>query len=117
MKVVIDRTGPAIRRTLSELDPDSCVEFEREFHIAMAESDDDFDLSRVEQVLGRYWAVACAAANPAPYVHELLERIKNGDMSMFAEERQPRPDGTHLVYRENAQGDWYFSHVQDPGAK
>ncbi|MEU5848002.1 DUF6247 family protein [Saccharopolyspora shandongensis] len=117
MKVVIDRTGPAVRRALSELDPESCAEFEREFHLAMAEADDDFDLSRVEKVLGRWWAEACSAANPAPYVDELLERIKNGDESIFSEEWRPQPDGTDLVYRKNTEGNWYFSHVRRPGAQ
>ncbi|MEU6266534.1 hypothetical protein [Saccharopolyspora shandongensis] len=37
----------------------------------MAEADDDFDLSRVEKVLGRWWAEACSAANPAPYSYSV----------------------------------------------
>ncbi|MCI2417104.1 DUF6247 family protein [Saccharopolyspora sp. K220] len=115
MQVIVDRTGPAIHRTLSELDPENCVEFEREFHQAMAESDDDFDLDRVQKVINRYWAVACAAANPAPYVNEVLERIKNGDESVFGEEWRPQADGTNHVYRRNAEGNWAFSHVLRPG--
>ncbi|MGW1679123.1 DUF6247 family protein [Saccharopolyspora sp. NPDC002376] len=117
MKVVVDRTGPAIRRTLRDLDPENCVEFEREFHTAMAEADDDFDLSRVEKILGRWWAMACSAANPDPRLAELLERIKSGEESMFSEEWRPQPDGTDLVFRKNAEGKWQFSHVRHPEAE
>ncbi|MEV0050052.1 DUF6247 family protein [Saccharopolyspora shandongensis] len=114
MQVAVDRTGPAIHRTLSELDPENCSEFEREFHQAMAESDDDFDLHRVQKVIDRWWPIACIAANPAPYVNEVHERIKNGDYSDIVEEWRPQPDGTDHVYRRNTGGDMVFSHVRHP---
>ncbi|MGP4015291.1 DUF6247 family protein [Saccharopolyspora sp. 5N708] len=117
MHVVVDRTGPAIRRTLSETDPESGFEFEREFHQAMAESDDDFDLNRVQQVVDRWWPVACLAANPAPYVNEVHERIKNGDESVFSGAWRPQPDGTNHVYRRDPDGNWVFSHVLEKSAR
>ena len=56
--VRVDRTGPSIRAALAAASPDELPDFEAEFHIALAEADDDFDTSRIEQVLTRWWGVA-----------------------------------------------------------
>lgn len=62
--VRVDRTGPSIRAALAAASPDELPDFEAEFHIALAEADDDFDTSRIEQVLTRWWGVAHLRLNP-----------------------------------------------------
>ncbi|WP_301123530.1 DUF6247 family protein [Mycolicibacterium fortuitum] len=56
----VARSGPSIRAVLAEHAPEACAEFEADFRIALAEADDDFDLSRVEAVIDRWWPVAHA---------------------------------------------------------
>ncbi|AGB27141.1 hypothetical protein Mycsm_07042 (plasmid) [Mycobacterium sp. JS623] len=62
--VRVERSGPAIRAALAEASPDELPEFEAEFRIALAEADDDFDLSRVTAVLDRWWGRAHLRLNP-----------------------------------------------------
>lgn len=45
-----------MRAALTATNPDACAEFERKFHTAMAEADDDFDLTRVDTVV-RHWCL------------------------------------------------------------
>jgi hypothetical protein len=78
--VRVERNGPAIRAALAEAAPDELPEFEAEFRIALAEADDDFDLSRVDAVLDRWWARAHLRLNPpTPAEKELIEKAARGD--------------------------------------
>ena len=51
--VLLERSGPVIRAVLAELAPDDLADFEAEFRCALAEADDDFDLSRVNEVINK----------------------------------------------------------------
>jgi hypothetical protein len=73
--IVIPRTAVAIRAALIEHSPEDLDRFETEFHTAMAEADDDFDLSRVSLTIGRWWAAAMVRANPDPATDAAWERI------------------------------------------
>jgi len=78
--VRVERSGPAIRAALAEAAPDELPEFEAEFRIALAEADEDFDLSRVDVVLDRWWARAHLRLNPpTPAEKELIEKAARGD--------------------------------------
>ncbi|MDO2969892.1 DUF6247 family protein [Mycobacteroides abscessus] len=66
MYVRVQRRGPAIRAALAQTAPDELSEFEAEFRIALAETNDDFDLERVERVLNRRWG-SCASAAESPH--------------------------------------------------
>lgn len=107
----IDRSGPAIRTVLADLAPQECAEFEGEFRRALAEADDDFDTSRVDALIGRWWARAIVLLNPDPEADAAWERIKADDTSELVKQWRPQPDGSQRVYRKTANG-WEFSHVQ-----
>lgn len=109
--VTIDRSGPAIRTVLADLAPQECAEFEAEFRRALAEADEDFDTSRVDALIGRWWARAIVLLNPDPEANAAWERIKAGDTSDLVEQWRPQPDGSQRVYRQTAGG-WAFSRVQ-----
>lgn len=64
--VKVERTGPAIRAALREASPDEVPDFEAEFHTALAEADDDFDVSRIDHLIGRWWRIANLRLNPIP---------------------------------------------------
>lgn len=113
--IVIPRTGPAIRAALIEHSPEDVDQFEAEFHIAMAEADDDFDLSRVSLVISRWWGLAMVRANPDPEAEAAWGRIKAGDEIDLAIERRRRPDGSIFVYSQNEAGQWQYSHTIPPG--
>lgn len=51
---LLPRNGPAIRAALAKAAPDELPEFEAEFRIALAETDNDFDLARMNRVLDRW---------------------------------------------------------------
>lgn len=76
----VERTGPSIRAVLAEHAADRCAQFEAEFRIALAETDDDFDLSRVQDVLDKWWPVAYATLHP-PTEEEraAVARFRSGD--------------------------------------
>ena len=107
----IDRSGPAIRTVLADLTPQECAEFEAEFHRALAQTDEDFDTSRVDALIGRWWARAIVLLNPDPEADAAWERIKADDTSDLLKQWRPQPDGSQHVYRKTADG-WKFSHVQ-----
>ncbi|MEB3023338.1 MULTISPECIES: DUF6247 family protein [Mycolicibacter] len=64
LPIEVERTGPAIRAALLEFSPDEVPDFDAEFHTALAEADDDFDLSRIDRVIGRWWRVVHLRLNP-----------------------------------------------------
>lgn len=64
--IKVERTGPAIRAALMEASPDEVPDFEAEFHIALAEADGDFDVSRIDRLIGRWWRTAHLRLNPIP---------------------------------------------------
>jgi len=78
--VGLPRTGPAIRAVLAECAPEDLAEFEAEFRIALAETDDDFDLSRMDAVLTRWWGRAHLRLHPTTEEERAaIQRIANGD--------------------------------------
>lgn len=78
--VRVERSGPAIRAALAEASPDELADFEAEFRIALAEADDDFDLSRVTAVLDRWWGRAHLRLNPpTPEETAVIEQVARGD--------------------------------------
>ena len=60
----VERTGPAIRAALREAAPDELPDFEAEFHIALAEADNDFDVSRIDHVITHWWGIANVRLDP-----------------------------------------------------
>lgn len=87
------RSGPAIRAVLGELAPDDLVEFEAEFRIALAETDDDFDLARVEAVIDKWWGrVYLRMYPPTEEERALVARVAAGDVSG--------------LYRKTSDGQW-----------
>lgn len=62
--IKVERTGPAIRAALMDASPDEVPDFEAEFHTALAETDDDFDVSRIDRLIGRWWRIAHLRLNP-----------------------------------------------------
>lgn len=108
----IERNAPAIRQVLGELAPEECARFEAEFHTAMAEADDDFDTSRVDALISRWWARAIVLADPDPVADATWERIKAGDTTDVVAEWRRQPDGSQHVHRKGLDGEWVFSHVQ-----
>lgn len=64
--IEVERTGPAIRAALMEASPNEVPDFEAEFRTALAEADDDFDASRIDRLLRRWWRIAHLRLNPIP---------------------------------------------------
>jgi Family of unknown function (DUF6247) len=110
--IKLDQSGAAVRAVLADLAPAECVEFEAEFHTTMAEVDDDFDTSRVDALVRRWWARAVVLRNPDPAANAAWERIKAGDTSDLVEQWRPQADGSQHVYRKDTLGKWVFSHIQ-----
>ncbi|PBA69032.1 DUF6247 family protein [Mycobacterium avium] len=78
--VRVQRTGPAVRAALAEVAPDELPEFEAEFRIALAEADDDFDLTRVGRVLDRWWGRLHLRLNPPTSAEKaIVEQVARGD--------------------------------------
>jgi hypothetical protein len=78
----IERSGPAIRAVLEAHSPHECGEFQAELRRALAEADDDLDLSRVDAVLDRWWGIAHLRANPPTEAERAaIERARSGDFS------------------------------------
>jgi hypothetical protein len=107
----VNRSGPAIRAVLTDLAPQEGAEFETEFRRALAETDEDFDTSRVDALIGRWWARAIVLLNPDLAADTAWERIKAGDASDLVAQWRPQPDGSQRVYRKIADR-WVFSHIQ-----
>lgn len=77
--VPVERSGPGIRSALAAAAPDDLPEFEAEFRIALAEVDDDFDLTRLDRVLDRWVGVAHLRLNPPTAAETaLIERVARG---------------------------------------
>jgi hypothetical protein len=60
----LECAGPSIRAVLAEVAPDELVDFEAEFRCALAEADDNFDLSRVQAVINKWWGRAHLRLHP-----------------------------------------------------
>ena len=92
-RVTFERSAVAIRAALAVYDRDKLADFEAEFHIAMAEADDDFDLRRVDAVVERWFPTALMAANPE-YVAAMDEdqrRVEEGDTSLIIDHVERGP--------------------------
>jgi hypothetical protein len=76
----LECTGPSIRAVLAEVAPDDLVDFEAEFRCALAEADDNFDLSHVQAVINKWWGRAHLRLHP-PTTDELaaVARVAAGD--------------------------------------
>ncbi|GAA4385914.1 DUF6247 family protein [Tsukamurella soli] len=78
----LERTGPSIRAVLADVAPDDLPEFEAEFRTALAEADDDFDLSRVDAVINRWWGRAHLRLHPPTDAEQAaVARVETGDDS------------------------------------
>lgn len=102
----LDRSGAAVRAVLADLAPAECAQFEAEFHTTMAEVDDDFDTSRMDTLVRRWWARAIVLLSPDPSADVAWERIKAGDTSDLVEQWRPQADGSQHIYRKDALGRW-----------
>ncbi len=76
----LERNGPSIRAVLAAVAPDDLVEFEAEFRCALAEADDNFDLSSVLAVINKWWGRAYLRLHP-PTAEErsAVARVAAGD--------------------------------------
>ncbi|MGH3980491.1 MAG: DUF6247 family protein [Pseudonocardiaceae bacterium] len=110
--IKIGQSGSAVRAVLADVAPDECAEFEAEFHATMAEVDDNFDTSRVDALVRRWWARAVVLLNPDPEADATWERVKAGDTSDLVEQWRPQPDGVQHVYRKDPRGQWVFLHTR-----
>jgi hypothetical protein len=90
MSIGVQRSGPAIRKVLAELAPDELVDFEAEFRVALAETDDDFDLARVEAVITKWWGIAHLRLHP-PTAGEMaaIQQANDGDFTGLYQEIEP----------------------------
>lgn len=80
--VGLERTGPAIRAVLAEHAPEDLPEFEAEFRIALAETDEDFDLTRVDAVITTWWGRAHLRLHPPTDAErDAVARATAGDNS------------------------------------
>jgi hypothetical protein len=109
--VVVPRVASEVQRVLSEHRPQLCEKFAAEFHAATAETDIDFDTSRIDRLVGRWWAHACVLLNPDPEADAARERLRAGDTSDLVEWWCPQDDGSQGVYRRTGDGSWAFDHV------
>lgn len=105
----VAKTGPAVREALAGLDSSDCRRFEEEFQAALQATAADWDLGRIEALVGRWWAYVMDRLNPDPDADAAWARIKAGDESGITERWRARPDGSHDVYHKNANGGWEFS--------
>ena len=112
--VTIPRTAAAVRHILVEHRPDLCEAFAAEFHAVMSATDADFDTTRIDRLVGRWWAQACALLNPDPEVEAAHARLKAEDNSDLVESWHRQPDGSQHVYRRGADGAWVFDRVIPP---
>lgn len=92
--IEVAKTGPAIRAALKEASPDELPDFEAEFHTAIAEADDDFDTSRIERVLTRWWGIAHVRLNPIPM--DEREAAKKAGTDDLAGESYTRENGRRI---------------------
>ena len=84
----VDRTGPAIRAALAAHAPQRCADFEAEFRIALAETDEDFDLSRVQAVIDKWRPIAYARLNPPTEEERArIDRFHAGDDAGLLQQR------------------------------
>lgn len=82
--VQVPHTGPSIHAALASAAPDELPEFESEFRIALAEADEDFDLSRVNRVLDRWLGRLHIRLNPPTETEKaLVARVAAGDFHSF----------------------------------
>jgi hypothetical protein len=78
--VGVERSGPSIRAALAQHAPEQCNEFEAEFRIALAEADDDFDLSRAQAVIDKWWPIAYSRLHPpTEEERQIVARVRAGD--------------------------------------
>lgn len=78
--VPVPRDGPAIRKALAQVAPDELAEFEAEFRIALAETDEDFDLARVHRVLNRWVGRLHLRLNPpTDAAKAVVTQVARGD--------------------------------------
>ena len=76
----VERSGPSVRAVLAQHAPEQCVEFEAEFRIALAQADEDFDLTPAQAVVDKWWPIAYSVLHP-PTEEEraLVDRFHAGD--------------------------------------
>jgi len=109
--MTVPRTAAAVRQVLAEWRPELCERFAAEFHAAMSATDADFNTTRIDRLVGRWWAQACVLLNPDPEVEAVHARLKSGDGSDLVESWERQPDGSQRVYRRGPDGEWIFEQV------
>jgi hypothetical protein len=88
----IERSGPAVRAALTDLSPDEAPRFEHDYRAALSRATDTLDLREADDVLNRWWGIACIRANPLSLEEEqLVRRIQAGDESAL-NSLSPGPD-------------------------
>uniref|UniRef100_UPI003F492ADD DUF6247 family protein n=1 Tax=Amycolatopsis sp. CA-096443 TaxID=3239919 RepID=UPI003F492ADD len=80
-RVTFECSAKAVRAALKQANVEALAEFERAFHVAMAEADDDFDLGRVEKVVRHWWfrAVHYLDDEASAYTAAEAERLNAAD--------------------------------------
>jgi Family of unknown function (DUF6247) len=80
--IAVERSGPGIRAALARHVPADCARFETEIRDALAAAADDVDLSRGDEVLTRWHALATMAANPLSAGEQVqVQRARAGDLT------------------------------------
>jgi hypothetical protein len=85
-RITFECSAVAVRVALTATNADALAEFERQFHVAMAEADDDFDLGPVEKVIRHWWlrAIHYLDADATAYTAAVVEQLQHGDESALA---------------------------------
>lgn len=115
VRVRVAKTGPAVREALAGFDTVACQRFEVEFDAALKDTSVDWDLSRMEALVGRWWAYVMDRLNPDPIAEAARARVGAGDESDVTERWRLRPDGSHDVYRKDTDESWMFSYNRPAG--
>jgi hypothetical protein len=109
--VTIPRTAAAVHQALAEHRPDLGATFAAEFHTAMNATDADFETTRIDRLVARWWAQACALLNPDPEVEAAHARLQAGDTSDLVESWRRQPDASQQVCWRRSDGEWVFDRV------
>ncbi|MCK2242303.1 MULTISPECIES: DUF6247 family protein [unclassified Crossiella] len=87
--IKVAKTGPDV---WSWLGGEDRSRFEQDFRAALSEVHDDFDVSRLQEVIDSWWAVAVNMANPDPDAEAAREKYESGDSSGLVEVPAEQPE-------------------------
>ena len=82
-RVTFECSARAVRAALTVANAAALAEFEHQFHVAMAEADDDFDLRRVSRLVRHWWlrAIHYLDADATAYTAAVADELRHGDES------------------------------------